>query len=433
MDVVLGDLPWRSAIGILACLIASFFFSGAETALTHLSSTRTHHLLESEPGKYGILKFWLDHKRRILAGLLVGNNLVNILCSVLGYRVALHFLPDYAEAVSVFGLTIIILVFAEFTPKALALHFSERIAIPVLRIVWLVDKILYVVAAPLSRLPNLLLRRSTAVGDSPAVTEDEIEYQIRLGHDHSVFEEKAQGDLLMSAVEFSDTSVKEVMVPRTDMFTIDIGTPVEKAIETVIESGHSRVPVCRDSADEIVGLLYAKDLLRHLEHRSCDGLSVTLEALVRKNPFFVPETQKISHLLSRMRRRGQHMAIVVDEFGGTAGLITLEDIIEELVGEIRDEYDLDEVSLRRVDTDTWLADARLSIHDLKDATGIELPDTGEYESVGGFAIAVHGNIPAQGTVIESHGVRIRVVAADDRRVARLEIVRLPAIGGDRDA
>ncbi len=419
MGVSESAFPLTEVIGIVACLFASAFFSGSETALTSVGDRRAGHLIETQPERFGILSFWLKNKKRILAALLVGNNAVNILCSVLAYQVAFHFRPDFAEAISVFGLTIIVLIFAEVTPKSLALYYSESIVVTLLRFLWVIDKLLWIVSAPLARIPAFFMLGAKDVSDEPPVTEDEIEYQIRLGHDKSVFEEKEQGDLLMSAVEFSDTNVKEVMIPRTDIIGLEVSTEVETALEVVIESGHSRIPIFRENLDNIVGLLYAKDLIRQLNQRE-NELS-RIETIIRKTPFFAPETQKISDLLAKMRRRGQHMAIVVDEFGGTSGLITLEDIIEELVGDIRDEFDFDEAPVRRLNASTWVVDARVSLNDLKSETGIVLPDEQDYESVGGFVVAEHGTIPVTGTVIRWEDLEIKVLVSDPRRVSTVEM------------
>jgi CBS domain containing-hemolysin-like protein len=424
MDEPSNAFPMTEIIGIIVCLIGSAFFSGTETALTHLSETHCRHLIESDPKKYGLLQFWLDTKKRILAGLLVGNNLVNILCSILAYRVALRFLPNYAEAVSVFGLTIVVLVFAEITPKSLALYYSEQLAVTMLRIIWLVDKVLWVVSAPLARFPELFIRKSDIFAQDPPVTEGEIEFQIRLGHDQAVFEEEAQGDLLMSAVEFSETTVKEVLVPRTEMFGLDVTTPVEEAADAVIENGHSRIPIYQDDLDHIIGVLHAKDLLLHIRKHGNNDL-LKIENIIRKPPLFSPETQKIRELLAKMRSRRKHLAIVVDEFGGTSGIVTLEDIIEELVGEIRDEFDYEEASVRQVDSVTWIVDAKLSIGDLKDATGIELKESKDYESVGGFVVAEYGNIPRTGTIISIPGLNLRILASDARHVEHVEVTSIP--------
>lgn len=421
MAGVTQQLPITEIIGIAVCLVGSAFFSGVETALTHLPETRARQLLESDPGKYAILQFWLDTKKRILAALLVGNNLTNILCSILTYRVSLMFLPDYAEAISVFALTLVILITAEITPKSIALHYSEGIAPVALRIVWIIDKLFWVVTKPLSLIPDLIVRKDGALVSSPPVTEDEIEYQIRLGHDQSVFEEAAQGDLLMSALDFSETTVKEVMIPRTDMVGLDVNTPPRDAIQAVIASGHSRIPVYQENLDRTIGLLHAKDILALYSDDASAGDIPSIESLIRSPVLFAPETQKISVLLAKMKTRGRHLAIVVDEFGGTAGLITLEDIIEELVGEIRDEFDPLEAPVRRIDSTTWIVDARLSISDLKDETGIELPDSGDYESVGGFVTSEFGNIPVAGTVVMAKGVRAKVLLSDARHIERLEL------------
>jgi putative hemolysin len=422
-----SPFPLAEILGIVACLIGSAFFSASETALTHIPPRRAETLVATAPAKFGFLKFWVDGHKRILAALLVGNNLVNILCSILTYRLALRFLPDYAEALSVFGMTLVILVFAEVTPKSLALHYSERIAVPFLRLVWLFDKLLLPIAYPLSLIPGVLLGRAAEDPAEPTVTEDEIEFHIRQGIDQSVFEEQEQGELLMSAVEFSDTMVKEVMIPRTDIFGLEKDTPLDVAVEQIIEHGHSRIPVYDEQLDRIIGLLYAKDLLRFVKRPGGDP-KTPISGMLRGAPLFVPATQKIHALLGDMRSGWLHMAMVVDEFGGTAGLITLEDIIEELVGEIRDEFDPDEALIRAVEDGRWIVDARMSLHDFRDETGIELPDTGDYESVGGYVVAEHGRIPRKGRVIATPQAELVVLESDARRVKRLEVRRKDTAG-----
>ena len=233
-----------------------------------------------------------------------------------------------------------------------------------------------------------------------------------------MFEEKEQGELLKSAVEFSDIMVKEIMVPRTDIFGLEKGTSISDALGEVIESGHSRVPVYGTSLDNILGVLYAKDLLGvktggHGEKH--------IETVMRIETMIAPETQTINLLLTDMKNRGMHMAMVVDEFGGTSGLVTLEDIIEELVGEIRDEFDPEDAMIRSLGENKWLVDARLSLNDLEHATGISLPDTGDYESVGGFVVARFGRIPRRGRVITINGLEFIVIDSDSRHVKKLEL------------
>lgn len=415
-----GDLPIGELIGIAACLVASAFFSASETALTTITRSRAEVLINQDFRRFGILERWTANKRRVIASLLVGNNIANILCSVLGYRVALYFVPNYAEAISVFGLTLVILAFAEITPKGIALHNAERVVVPLLRIVLVVDFLLRPVAWLLSRIPGLIAGRWADHDDGDAPTEDEIEFHIRRGVDQEVFEEQGQGELLMSAMEFPDTMVKDVMIPRTDVIGIDRRTPLMDVAQMMIESGHSRVPVFDANLDHVVGILYAKDVLRQIHRRSVPE-TTTAGDLVRGEPLFAPKTQKINLLLADMRRRGQHMSMVVDEFGGTAGLITLEDIIEELVGEIRDEFDPEEPLIQKTEEGRWQVDARISIHDLHDETGIEIPDTGDYASVGGYVVAEAGRIPRRGKIVDRGEFEIAVIDADARHVKRLEI------------
>ncbi|PIE01486.1 MAG: hypothetical protein CSA81_11785 [Acidobacteria bacterium] len=408
--------PLAELIGIVACLISSAFFSGSETALTHFSDTKAMMLIEKEPKRYSILNLWIQSRHRILAALLVGNNLVNILCSILAYRVSFYFFRGYAEAISVFGLTLIILIFAEITPKSLALRYAETLVVPVMRIVWVVDKILYPVSSTLSHIPGLISNREDI---ESFASEDEIEFHIRRGVDQNVFEEVRQGQLLKSAVDFVDTMVKEVMVPRTDVFGLDQSCPLNEAIDMVIEKGHSRIPVYKKNLDHIQGFLYAKDLLSCM--RKGNQETGTASDLIRSSPVFVPETQKINQLLTDMKRQGLHMAIVVDEFGGTSGLVTMEDIIEELVGEIRDEFDLNETMIRKKGEGHYQVDARLSIYDLEDQLDISLPDSGDYETVGGFVIAQLGRIPRPGKIINVGPVEIIVREADEKHISSLEI------------
>lgn len=413
--------PLSEIIGILACLVGSAFFSGSETALTGISPARAEILINKSPSKYGMLKVWVGSRKRILATLLVGNNLVNILCSILGYQLAYSLIPNYAEAISVFGLTLIVLIFAEITPKATAMKHAEKVAVPLLRVVWLVDKLLFPLAWPLSRIPGLLMRSEDESDGEPPVTEDEIEFHIRRGIDREVFEDEEQGELLMSVMEFPDIMVKEIMIPRTDIFGLDEETTIDDAIRSVKDSGHSRLPIYRENLDHITGLLYAKDLLGRDDGRDPGA---TVASVMRGEPMFVPETQKINVLLTDMRRWGMHMATVVDEFGGTAGLVTMEDIIEELVGEIRDEFDPDVPLLQAISEGRWVVDARMALHDFVDETETELTDTGDYESVGGFVIAQYGRIPRRGKVIRVPGGEFIVVDADPRHVKRLEFKKL---------
>ncbi|MDP7111764.1 MAG: hemolysin family protein [Myxococcota bacterium] len=422
----MGDspLPVSEIVVLGVCLLFSGFFSGTETALTALSQSRCQQLIDEGDRWAPVLRRWIKHPTRILTTLLVGNNLVNILGSILAYRVADYFLNSYVEAMAVAAMTLIVLVFGEVTPKTYAKHNPERVAIPAMYLVRIFEFLFFPLAVVLARFGRVLVRlfggKDAAAG--PTVTEGEIEYMIELGQKEGAFEEPAQGTLMASALEFKETIAKEVMIPRTAAHFLQLDTPVDRALEKVIAWGHSRVPVFGEDTDHVEGVLYAKDLLQMTAYAPPSKHS--LRRVVRRNLLFVPETQRISDTLGEMRTRRLHLGVVVDEFGGTSGLITIEDILEELVGEIRDEYDREEEPLRQVGEGIWVANAQISIGDLGELLDVEFPDNGEYESLGGMIVNELGRVPEPGAEVRLEGLAMKVTAADERRVARVQIERL---------
>jgi CBS domain containing-hemolysin-like protein len=415
-------------VGIAVCLAFSALFSGTETALTALTERMAHQIMERGGRSARVLQGWIDRPNRILSTLLIGNNLVNIAASVMSVRIAFWFfdnLPNgqaIAESVAVVGMTLLLLIFSEVTPKTYAKQNTHRIAVPAMWFVRLVELPLYPAAWVLAKLGKVIVRLFG--GDpsrtTPLVTEEDIEYMIELGAREKVFEEKSRGQLLEAALEFGDTIAKEIMIPRTGAFALDAITSVKMALDIAIQRGHSRIPIYDESIDEVVGVLYAKDLLKAVGKN--DELDQPIRGLIR-NVFFVPETQKIAVTLKEMQRRRVHLGVVVDEFGGFSGIITIEDILEELVGEIRDEYDREEEMIRKVDEHTFVANAQISIHDLGDILDVEFPDEGDYETLGGFVVAHVGRVPLIGEQIVWDGLNMEVLLADERHVERVRIIR----------
>jgi len=426
------EVPLPEFIGLAVCLLFSAFFSGTETALTALSHSRTKQLIDEGDRFSPVLRAWLDRPNRMLTTLLVGNNLVNILGSILAGRIAHAYLDSYADAVAVAAMTAVVLVFGEVTPKTYAKHNPERVAVPAMYLVRLFEYAFFPVAWSLARFGRGLVRvvGGNASTDGPSVTEGEIEYMIELGQKEGVFEEDARGELLSSALEFNEIIAKEIMIPRTKAHFLQVDTPLKEALEKAIAWGHSRIPVYGATLDQVEGVLYAKDLLQAT--RAEPRKPRALGRVIRRSLLIVPETQHVSDTLREMQRRRLHLGVVVDEFGGTAGIITIEDIIEELVGEIRDEYDKEEEPLRQVDDDHYVVDAQMSIFDLGEALSVEFPDDGEYESVGGFVISQLGKVPEVGTTLDFAGLQLRVLAASDRRISRLRVERLPPPTQDDD-
>jgi CBS domain containing-hemolysin-like protein len=309
-------------------------------------------------------------------------------------------------------------IFAEVA-QTLARRNANQIALRLLR--WC--RPLELLLAPLA-LPVLAVSRATerlAREPEPVpshIAEREVEHVLEKHEEEGSLPE-GHAELLMNVLEFKDTLAREVMVPRTRMVAIECGLPFEQVVDRVLSEGHSRYPVYRDRVDKIEGILYAKDLFQAQRQ----GKSAILP-LLRKNVLFVPEAQKIGTLLREMQTRHQHLAVVVDEFGGTAGIVTLEDILEEIVGEIQDEHDAEESLVQELSPGHYSADARVSIHDLAEMLEVTLsPSEGGFDSLGGLVVEQLGRVPTVGEKLRLDGVDITVCEADEKKVQRVEIVR----------
>jgi CBS domain containing-hemolysin-like protein len=303
----------------------------------------------------------------------------------------------------------------------LATRRAARLALPLLRYARPLELLVAPLAAPLiaaSRLVDRLLPPRPE--DTPdRVTGAVMGHIIEQSEEHGTLAEE-DAELLKSVLEFQETVAREIMVPRTSIVAVDITTPVPDVVKLIIDKGHSRYPVYRGTIDRPVGILYAKDLFRLVER---DGFDGTLDGLVRNRVFYAAESQRISDLLRQMQVRSVHLAIVVDEYGGTSGMVTLEDIIEEIVGEIRDEHDPDDLPVRQIAPGRFMANADVSVHDLAEITGLRLPEgAGSYESLGGMLIDLAGKVPESGEMIEIGGHDLIVRAADERHVTRVEVI-----------
>jgi magnesium and cobalt transporter len=254
-------------------------------------------------------------------------------------------------------------------------------------------------------------------GQSRALTEKELQEAINSSEEEGILNE-AEGDMLQSIFEFGDTIVREVMVPRTDMVCCPADATLSEFLELIIQSGHSRVPLFEGSTDQIVGVVYAKDLLRNWGE---NDETLTLTEVMR-TPYFIPETKRIDALLMDFRTRRVHMAIAVDEYGGTSGLITIEDLLEEIVGDIQDEYDLEVPWLQPQDDGTLLVDARANVEELEEYYGIEIPRE-KFDTVGGYLFHLLGNVPKAGEKITDNGLVLMVEDSDERKVVKVRVWR----------
>jgi CBS domain containing-hemolysin-like protein len=413
--------PWLlDFIGILLCLCGSAFFSGSETALTSLSQPQIQKLIDEEGAS--ALELWRDRPIQVLTAILIGNNIFNITASALATELAQTLLDDnsFAIPVAVGAMTFALLTFGEITPKSVAKQWAKKLSPTIM---WLMQ-FPFLLFKPATLIFTAMTRRLMRwIGDETeehfaTQTAEEIEYLVDLGARQGSFSEDRER-LLRSVFEFPDTIVREVMVPRTEMVTVSVDMDLQTIVDELTACGHSRIPVRGDNLDDIRGLFYAKDLINLAKINDVDEFDI--EKYLR-DPYFVPEQKGIAELLSEFQAEHMHMAIVVDEFGGTAGLITLEDIIEEFFGDIQDEYDTeDPPRIERIGEDTYHVDARMPVDEIESFCDLELPDHPDYDSLGGFLMAQSGSVPEAGSEVPWEHVVFRVLEADPKSVQTVEI------------
>ena len=439
---------WLLSLGFL---LGSAFCSGTETALTALGDARARQLHEGGLRRAKLLSIWIEHPERVLSTLLIVNTLVNIGAGALagviaGDLVAGH--PSWNGATVVAAATavatVVVLFLGEIVPKTVAKRHPVRISLLSIPVVRVMAFLLWPLSATVTRATGLLV--GAFGGDAakgPTVTSEEIEYLIEMGSREGVLDEVKE-ELLNSVLEFADRVVREIMIPRTRMAALDRAATPEELLRVVRENPYSRMPVFEGTIDNVVGVLLMRDVIPALA--SAPPEKVSLEGYL-KPPFFVPEQMKISRLLKEMQRRKTHIAIVVDEFGGTSGLVTLEDVVEEIVGEIQDEADVESSPVKALGAGVWLADASVPLHDLEAvlnerpeggrgdaesrALEVKFPEEGDFETLGGFVTANAGRVPPVGAVISWDGLTFVVRAGDERRVTRVEIARAGPAGKGR--
>ncbi|MBN1681300.1 MAG: HlyC/CorC family transporter [Anaerolineae bacterium] len=315
---------------------------------------------------------------------------------------------------------LLVLIIGEMLPVNIALRYANTIALwsaaPIDTLSRLLAPVLYLAQWISGQFAAPFVGRSSRT----LVTEEEIKMMVDAGSEGGAIEDEEK-EMIYSIFQFGDTVAREVMVPRIDMIAFEIHTPLNEALTTIVEAGHSRIPVYEESIDHIRGLLYAKDLLTLWK----DGeMQRPLREILRQ-AYFVPESKKAGDLLTELQQRKIHLAIVVDEYGGTAGLVTIEDLIEEIVGEIRDEYDFDEEEIyERVSENEYICDAGIDLDDLNRLLDVSLP-TDESDTLGGFIFSRLGEVPVEGAIIEAGRLRIEVLSVDDRRIRKIRLVRVP--------
>lgn len=421
---------WLTAAAILALLLMSAFFSGSETALT--ASSRGKLRAQADKGSRGAavaLKLTEDSERMIGA-ILLGNNVVNILSASLATALLTRLVGDGGVALATLGMTALVLVFGEVLPKTYAITNPEPVAARVAPFI----RLLIVVFAPVVMVVRALVRgmlrlmgvRTDPEADVLAVKE-EIAGALALGRSEGSVE-KEHRDRLLGALDLDDRTVEEVMRHRSQIEMIDADAPPDAILTQCLNSPHTRLPVWRGEAENILGVLHAKDLLREvdrLRRAQASGEATGLADLdvlkIAMKPYFVPETTPLDEQMRQFLKRRTHFALVVDEYGALRGLITLEDILEEIVGDIVDEFDVAyDAGLKRTDSGDWIVEGSMTIRDLNRATEWDLPDD-EANTIAGLVIHEAQTIPNEGQVFSFHGFRFEVVQRRENRITKLKM------------
>lgn len=401
---------------IMVSLILSAYFSATETALTSLNELKIKHAMQEYGEKAKGLELWLSNPGKVLNTILFGNNLANILSSVLAASIAVRLFGNAAVAGVTGVMTFLILVFGEITPKT----FAKNNALPFAMFSIHILKAFYVLLYPFTWVMTVFvtfLMKSTGSsgGKKPKITEDELEFLINVGEKEGVLE-KEKGEMLTNIFDISDIQVKEVMVPRTDVVAVPDDIEKSALLGLIEETEFSRIPVYHDSLDNIKGILYVKDIIR-MTSRAYE-VSDIMKLL--RDPLIVPESKKIDLMLKDFQQKRLHMAVVVDEYGGTAGIVTMEDILEEIVGDILDEYDDDEKDVVEISENKFLIDAGMDFEDFCDMFGVEITDElSDYETLGGLILDIAGEVPQVDDSYDWRNFRFTVKDRKDNRIKTL--------------
>lgn len=414
---------YRDIIILFVLILLSGFFSASETALTSFKTTDLEDVEKSNKKTAHLLKKWLKSPNEILTGMLLGNNIVNILGSSIATALAINIMGNSPRSLAIVTgvMTVLILIFGEITPKIMAKnnarYFSKVVIGPI-----------YYFGVLMKPLVKILMWTSILIGrilgvevktENIMFTEEDLISFVNVGEAEGIIEEEEK-EMIHSIVGLGETSAKEIMTPRTSMFAVEGNKTLDDIWDEMIDAGFSRIPVYEETIDNIIGVLYTKDVLNYLKANSTN---TQVKELVRE-AYYVPETKSIIEILQEFKSKKVHIALVLDEYGGIGGVLTIEDLLEEIVGEIRDEFDHEEEeTIKEIDDNRYEVDAMLDIETINKNLSIELPISEDYESLGGLLMSELGKIPSIGDVVEFEDVKLVVIQVEKMRVSKVEIQR----------
>lgn len=411
-----------SIFTIAVLILLSAFFSASETAMTSVSRHKLRDLArrkQEEEEKSEIHLF-----NRLLTGLLISNNLVNILASSIAAVTISRVITSesLSAVISTLVMTFVLLIFGEITPKILARQNAERFFESSIKVVVPLSNVLSPLITLFVKLSNVFVKLfgGQVVQDAPFITIDDIASYVEIGREEGSIDHE-EGLMIERTIAMDETLVKEIMIPRIDIVAVEENQSIREVVEVIVQEEYSRLPVYRETIDNVVGICYAKDILSFIASRGTEVLDKVRAKELMREPLFVPEQMPVSELLKEFKSKKVHMAIVVDEYGGTSGIVTLEDILEEIFGEIMDEYDEHEsLGIKQIEWNTYLVDATISLNDLERELRIEFPE-GEFETLAGYLLDRFKHIPKVGDQVKEGNTTYKVVAASRNRIEKVLI------------
>nr|WP_180321624.1 hemolysin family protein [Clostridium sp. MD294] len=398
---------------ILVC--GSAFFSASETALTSLNKIKLRNMTEENVKNADKVQKLIDDPNRLLSSILIGNNLVNNAAAALTTMIAVSLLGGQSGVgAATMVITIIILIFGEITPKTLASQNAEKVSLVVANIISVIVFISTPVVKVMNLITNVLIKilGGNSTEKTPTITEAELKTMVNVSHEEGVLEVDERR-MINNVFDFGDLKAKDVMTPRTDMVCVEDTITYDEIVSIFKEERFSRLPVYHESVDNIVGILYVKDII------FIDEKHFKITDYMRE-PFFTYESKPISELFSEMRGNRIRAAVILDEYGGTSGLVTLEDLVEEIVGDIADEYDEQEEEIEVIKEDEFIVDGSTRLEDVNEMIGLHL-ESEDFDTIGGYVIGILGSFPDGGEEVETDNIKIVVEEVDKNRIEKLRI------------
>lgn len=401
-------------IWILILIILSYVFSATETSFIGSSDIKLKNMADNKNKRAEKLLKIKEKPENFISTIIIANNFVNILAASIATVISIQIFKRGAYIYSSLIMTLIIVIFAELLPKTLSSYDPENYSLKLFPIY----NFFSIILKPFSKFLNYLILGiikifGKSLKKDKKIEDEEFKTFLSMSSENGTIEQEEK-ELIESIIEFQDKQVYEVMVPRVDVVLLSVDTPLEKIIDTIISTGHSRIPIYEGNIDNILGIIHVKDIVK---------LTCLKDFNIKDylhDPLFVPDTKKIGELFKEMRKKKTHMAIVLDEFGGFEGIVTMEDLLEEIVGEIQDEYDLEEILYRKISEKEHIIDAKVSINDVEEILNIELPDD-DYDTFGGFFLDLLGHIPNKGEKVFYNNICLTAVEVKGNRIMKIKV------------